>query len=40
MENTGFDNKEILGTVEGKIRSIVATLKLRHRVSLHELGAG
>lgn len=26
MENTGFDNKEILGTVEGKIRSIVATL--------------
>lgn len=26
MENTGFDTKELLGTVEGKIRSIVETL--------------
>lgn len=26
MENTGFDTKELLGTVEGKIRSIAATL--------------
>ena len=26
MENTGFDTKELLGTVEGKIRSIAETL--------------
>lgn len=26
MENTGFDTNELLGTVEGKIRSIAATL--------------
>lgn len=26
MENTGFDTNELLGTVEGKIRSIVETL--------------
>ena len=39
MENTGFDTKELLGTVEGKIRSIAETLGPEIE-SIYELGAG